>query len=104
MKWLAFFISIYILSLASMPCVDRNNHVCANHSEQTSQNDSPRNSEQSNACSPFCVCACCNVSVIVPYYYTDTDPIAFHKSSYIPIYENITSAYNGSIWQPPKLG
>ena len=97
-------VSIYILYLASMPCVDGVNHVCASASEQTSHNDNPINTEKSDACSPFCVCACCNVSVIIPCYFVDTNPQEFAKNTYIPIYENIISIYNGSIWQPPKIG
>ena len=104
MKWLALLVSMYILSLASMPCVDEPNHVCTKHQEHSTQNDTQQNNNLPNTCSPFCVCACCNVSVVVSFYFVNTIPSRLVQNAYIPFYENITSRFNVSIWQPPKIG
>jgi len=104
MKWLAVLLSIYVLSLACMPCVDEIDHNCTSQTEQSSNQTSDQNHHQSNACSPFCVCVCCNVTVVVANFVVNTSPIAFQRKSFVPVYENILSNYNHSIWQPPKIG
>ncbi len=104
MKWLALLFGIYVFSLACMPCVDEIDHNCTNQSEQSAHQTSSQNHHQSSACSPFCVCVCCNVNVVVANYFVSTNPTVIQRKSYVPVYENIISNYNHSIWQPPKIG
>ena len=103
MKWLALILSLYIFSLSSIPCVDEGNHVCANYSAQSADQHSTNDNNQPGTCSPFCVCACCNVSVVISNYYCTNNPFRLMSISYVPLYEHITSNYHVAIWQPPKV-
>lgn len=106
MKSAAFILSIYILLLTTIPCADSGEKcqdVSGNCAISQTHNFSHGHSEEKNdSCSPFCVCNCCHVSVLITsiiYFSKSTEVLENFMQSF---YKEITSQYNCSIWQPPK--
>jgi len=63
MKLLAAILSIYILVLTALPCIDEPE----DHSVQKNvitQNSTDNHQHEENHCSPFCTCQCCATPVV----------------------------------------
>lgn len=96
--------SFYILVLSCIPCHDATAaagkdtvtiSTLAAHTDHESQPD---------ACSPLCICSCCNVQVtpvstVVYHFYHQRIMIAFPALPLAPL-----PAAADNIWQPPRLG
>ena len=102
MKVFAFILSLYILILVAIPCVD----VPPNHALQKnelSQNANSHHHNDSDTCSPFCVCSCC-VSPISHLIYRVSFTCYSSTRIQFNTYTSFFTSYNtASIWQPPKL-
>jgi len=102
MKVFACILSLYILILVAMPCVD----VPQDHGVQKtelSQNTNIPQPNDADTCSPFCVCSCC-VSPISHHIYNVS--FTCYSSTRIQFnnYSSFFTSFNtASIWQPPKL-
>lgn len=62
MKYLAFILSIYIFALNLAPCEDYkvlNNEV---KTEISKLADNNHQHQDSDLCSPFCICQCCHIN------------------------------------------
>lgn len=103
MKFFAYILSVYIVVLTIMPCVDIHQDTISQNIEllTTSSNTHQTNSDH---CSPFCTCTCCATSVVLQNtviqfkcFPIDIEQLFEYDLSYS------TSEYY-SIWQPPKIG
>ncbi len=102
--WIVF--ATYLLFLSALPCADKNDcNEIAKTEIQKSTNHQKHNNENEN-CSPFCICACCGVSV------TQINPTDFtvelvnyftSKNNFISYKFTYSSINFCNIWQPPKL-
>lgn len=106
MKFFVFIFSFYLLALSCMPCADLESCNLENQKRtfnSTTSSHSHQNDDTEN-CSPFCICACCGQSIATLFY-----PVNFvcHSPNAIktfPIYSS--SAFPEvyfNIWQPPKI-
>ena len=104
MRFICYILSIYFITLISVPCVDSLN---GDHSTKTEMGCNTNGNHQHNngdQCSPFCTCNCCATPVI----YQDFD-VQFHSLTFIEksISTEYTSAifscHLSSIWQPPQM-
>ena len=86
MKFIAFIFSIYILALNFAPCVD-NSEIDDNVKTEISQTNGDEHQHQdSDLCSPFCMCHCCQITVMqFQFPYTKLD-----------LKNNFTQKYNTS--------
>lgn len=103
MKVFSILMSIYILFMVSLPCVDNiegKAKIC--HEINTGQTTHHHNS-RADSCSPFCVCSCCNVTVDLTCYVFEAKPLSTIEFKVIPFYQERFSYYFHHIWQPPKL-
>lgn len=108
-KWLTLILSIYLLGLSLWPCADELliPDGQARQSMVSSATESEQSHHQHDACTPFCTCACCAVTITVAprFQYSllptvEIVPIAvatFFYASAQPL-GAITA-----IWQPPQL-
>ncbi|NWJ52115.1 MAG: hypothetical protein HXX14_14765 [Bacteroidetes bacterium] len=103
MKIFSILMSIYILFMVSLPCVD-DIQGCAkiDHKIEVGQTTHHHNSH-GDSCSPFCVCSCCSVTVDMAYYVFEANPLKTIEFKVIPFYQERFSTYFNHIWQPPKL-
>jgi hypothetical protein len=102
MKLFACMLSLYLMALTAIPCVDvpRDSTL---HRIELSKNTSSSHQHEKDHCSPFCSCSCCASTVI---YQTHT--IQFN--SFPPLIRlvsgNVSAFYpsfHTAIWQPPKF-
>ncbi|HRG02361.1 MAG TPA: hypothetical protein PKZ75_14680 [Bacteroidia bacterium] len=97
----AFYIlfCFYFISLAVMPCGDKDDCNELKH-EQTSQNSGDH---QDEVCTPFCVCSCCATHFVVKPFQSIQTQIAVINTVYTVHPESETSTAVIPVWQPPKL-
>jgi hypothetical protein len=103
MKFFATILSVYILFLVAIPCVDQPE----DHTVQKMQNtQSPADNHQHDGdqCSPFCTCDCCVSPILRQNFIVSLDSFSILLGCFSPEYSSaFVSCYTGSIWQPPQL-
>jgi hypothetical protein len=91
-----------------MPCSDvKAQSNAVDHIQISMNNENSHSNEKDDACSPFCFCSCCQITVTafkiepllkipsqIKFYYSNK--ILFHKN-------NIAYQVYDNIWQPPKI-
>ena len=104
MRVLACILSIYVVILTAIPCVDK---LTEDHLPQTGiggKVDAGHQHHDGDQCSPFCTCNCCATPVIQQEFFIQFDNFTFlHEytaNEYISVF---TSDYLSSIWQPPQI-
>ncbi|MGG5903915.1 MULTISPECIES: DUF6660 family protein [Sphingobacterium] len=105
MKSLAVILVIVLTALFVLPCTDGENNCLTSSNSQTAQMDHSHGQDSDDACSPFCLCSCCGISMN-SFQFTNG---GFYTLIPIPIAKKtvirdvfFTSNYLGSIWQPPQ--
>ncbi|MDD2798566.1 MAG: hypothetical protein PHV20_08245 [Bacteroidales bacterium] len=100
-RFFAVILSLFILVLIAVPCIDK--HESASHNTELSKDTSHQHQSSEDECSPFCNCVCCASPVI--HSTTILHLTDFHFiQKYTTIYpSNFKSSLFASIWQPPKL-
>lgn len=105
MKIFCFILSLFVLSLSTVPCcsVDNCNDeiktaYAYNHSQDHKDSDC-------NTCSPFFTCGTCAGSVITGTRLgVDINKVPFIKEKFIIVYKSqIVNNFIAKIWQPPKI-
>ncbi|GGE97649.1 DUF6660 family protein [Flavobacterium limi] len=103
-----FLFSIYLVSLALLPCNDIDDCADFAKTELHKTHSQDKKSEtQNDQCAPFCSCACCGVHgfQFQNYFYKEEKNSHFtdnKKQTVFYVYNNYKTIYLG-IWQPPKL-
>ncbi|WP_317172960.1 DUF6660 family protein [Constantimarinum furrinae] len=102
MKFTAFILSIYIFTLNLAPCEDNtvlDNEVKTEISQSTGDN---HNHQNSDLCSPFCICQCCHINATY-LQFTDLklDIDQFSTNDFL-FFNNTVKGFTGSILQPPR--
>jgi len=103
MKFIAVIYSVFILYLVAVPCADEVIHIEKSKLEQSSPQGKPCNHSEQDGCSPFCVCSCCGVVVVMSFVNFDCQPNAIIKTEFLSFYKDSASTFFQSFWQPPKL-
>lgn len=84
MKLFAYILSFVVLALTAIPCVDVPNDNTLQKSE-ISQNTSNNHQSNTDHCSPFCICQCCQtnfyISNIAVTFTADIIEISYNESS-----------------------
>lgn len=101
MKFFVYILSLYILVLIAIPCIDKP-VVNTIQKIELSHND---NNHQSNSdrCSPFCTCDCCIIPVIQQDSSIQFDCFDYIYREYTDYSVSYISSLFVTIWQPPKL-
>jgi hypothetical protein len=101
MKFIAVILSVYVLSLTAMPCDD----IYADNSNSTSIeliDQSQFHSDESEVCSPFCFCNCCQ-TLAQPISKAITEiKVVIHKLFVVYQKQDYTNPIT-LIWHPPKI-
>jgi hypothetical protein len=104
MKIFALLLSVYVLFLVSLPCKDGENCTYDVHTGTVHHHDEPGSQELPDGCSPFCVCSCCSVTVILTDFHFKSLLTFIPVEVNIPLKQDLHSHYFQHIWQPPKIG
>lgn len=102
MRFFCYILSIYIVFLTSLPCIDQ---PLQNHVEKTELGgNSNHQHHDGDDCSPFCTCNCCGTPVIQQDFFVHFDAFTLLQEYDLPEYISVfTSDYLKSIWQPPQF-
>lgn len=105
-KFFITIFSIYITVLAIMPCTDAATCEKEVHTENATAHQHNHREDDTDSCSPFCVCSCCGVVGIYfsspQLFFTKTKTI--HSSVLVATYNSeFISSYYYTFWQPPKI-
>ena len=101
MRYLAIILSIYIFVLNLAPCAD---YIPTNEAAKTeiSQHTDDHQHQNSDLCSPFCMCQCCHINAT---YLQVTDlkfDVPYMSTQHCLHLNGIEKAFTASILQPPK--
>jgi hypothetical protein len=103
MKVLCLLLGMYVLYMVSLPCVDEAIDLNKTLTELSTAHHQHHDTKHTDSCSPFCVCACCSVTVDLTAFVFETDPARSIQSQLMPFYKESVSSYFQPIWQPPQL-
>jgi hypothetical protein len=110
MRIIAFILSIFVLSMAIMPCEDGMDDAIFENTSQSHFDDQSHNHAQDkeDGCTPFCICTCCGTNIVLNFsfppliseinqcFLSEKVKINFYNTTFI-------SDFYGNIWQPPKI-
>jgi hypothetical protein len=103
MRLFSFMFIIIVLALNFVPCDDSHELSDDHASISSTDNHSPNENAATDACTPFCHCACCAASLISKVSNDIKSPLPIHYNAdhhfLVVGYSNISH----TIWQPPKL-
>jgi hypothetical protein len=103
MRIFCILLSIYFLTLSALPCTDEQVGAEKQDTELTVAGHTSHDHEQ-ETCSPFCICACCGVSVFLSMNTCEIRITEVPVNNSIPFVSGQVLEVPQSIWQPPKLG
>ena len=104
MKPIVFFISVYFLLLALLPC-DCNTQVVDSLQNKIELESTTHNESDSiqDMCTPFCSCANFHNPNFIAKNSFDLRILDVASTKKVAIYnENHTSSHLNSLWRPPK--
>lgn len=103
MKFLAFILSIYIFTLNFAPCVDN----CAPDNEiktEISQAiDDDHQHQETDLCSPFCTCQCCQIHATYFEVVVYTANFTNIPTGIFRHINGLEKNFNPTILQPPQV-
>lgn len=105
-KYCAFILAITLIWTLTAPCSDakKASVLTSSHSVNTENGNDHSSSPHSDACGPFCICACCSLSVNYQHANPELQELfnetGVHNSTYhVAAPDDISFA----VWQPPQL-
>ncbi len=108
MKLVSLAIIVYLVFLLTQPCQD----VFASASETVPSDafiaaigETTETENESDECSPFCICSCCSISMAYHSFVTAASvhkPAEIHRTVAVEYRGLDAKSFSGSIWQPPK--
>ncbi|MEO6253431.1 MAG: DUF6660 family protein [Ferruginibacter sp.] len=102
MKFLFFLLSFFMIYLSCMPCGDSRECNVKTEIKMAATDNHDHDSHDQEACTPFCSCACCAVSVnFQQAFYTKYQALNFQSFNFLNN-AGLPSYNLHSIWQPPK--
>lgn len=105
-KVFRIILALYIAFLTTMPCVDLDNSCHARNSGEMSVSLTGSHSQEHHdfdACSPFCVCNCCQVNVLTQSISLIEKPYQVCISTYVAANLGHPTEIPLPFWQPPKV-
>ena len=103
MRYFAVILSLYTLYLVSVPCIDKDIQSNKVYAAASGQNNPASSHEHSDGCSPFCICSCCSVQVVVVSGTIITQPFFIIQDEIQLKSADIHSSFIPEFHLPPKL-
>jgi len=102
MKFFVHILSLYILVLTAIPCIDKPEDHSLQKSVISSKTAESYHHEIDH-CSPFCTCNCCSSSKIQQQIVIEFNCAEILLSCFSEKSPSAVSAPPGTVWQPPRL-
>jgi hypothetical protein len=101
MKFLAIILSVYVMWLTVMPCIDKPTDNSVHAVEICSQDQSNQHINDLDLCSPFCTCNCCQTNCDITSYMFPT-PSMVLSINYFDHSSGFRSPFLFDFQVPPK--
>ncbi len=104
MKIVAFILSILILVMSVKPCSDGSIVTSSESIEYSGchHDSSDRHGDDEDGCSPFCVCQCCGITLIMPEFRPSYEVLDDFHFGYSFLYSfDYSFDYTTGVWHPP---
>lgn len=102
MKNIAFILSLYIMVLNVIPCIDLPHDNTLLRMENT-QYSTHNTTNDFDHCSPFCSCYFCVTPIIHQANIIQLNSFLLTQEQLFEYHSSFFNSYIVSIWQPPKL-
>ena len=102
MKFFVHILSLYILVLTAIPCIDKPEDHSLQKSVISSKTAESYHHEIDH-CSPFCTCNCCSSSKIQQQIVIEFNCAEFLLACCSEQSPSSVSAPPDTVWQPPRL-
>ena len=102
MKHLTYILSLYILVLTVIPCIDVHQVGTLQKIEQAGTASNNHSAEKDH-CSPFCTCQCCASPIVFNAFAVDFKRFEYSQKYHSEYASDSISSPSASIWQPPKI-
>jgi hypothetical protein len=79
MKILAYILCVVVLALSVMPCIDEHSDNTLQKIELTQSTNTSNHQSDTDHCSPFCTCQCCQAN------FTVSNPLTIFSSTQLGI-------------------
>lgn len=103
MKYLAFILSIYIFALNIAPCSDYVGSDDNAKTEISQALDSDHQHQDSELCSPFCICQCCHINATSIQFANFKIAINIISTQDFLYLNGTERDFTTSLFQPPKV-
>lgn len=103
MRYLTFILSIYIFALNLAPCADIDVSDNDAKTEISQAMDNDHQHQDSDLCSPFCICQCCHINATYFQFSYTKYEIRFISTQDFFYQNGIEKDFTPSILQPPRV-
>jgi hypothetical protein len=105
MKLFTFLLAVMVLALSCIPCNDNELALDNNKAKaEISKSNQQKEHNNSDSCSPFCICNCCTGFTNISANYRVTIPVMLMIKKVAAHLPAATSNIALPVWQPPQLG
>lgn len=102
MKILIAILSVYICSIALIPCGDEIGHSDISASSVATSDDC--SDDIHDLCTPICTCGCCGIALPCHFHNIQSKTIiVFYNTRNIESPSFYNSSYQSSVWHPPLI-
>jgi hypothetical protein len=101
MKKIVYILSILVLFLTAIPCIDKPKDNILQKSEISQSTNNNNHHSDTDHCSPFCTCQCCQTNFFVPPISASSivAELEIRYSEYSPSFQSL---YQFDFYIPPK--
>lgn len=102
MKVLAILLSFYIFGLNLAPCADNDVPNSEAQTEITESFDNDHQHQDSDLCSPFCICQCCHINATHYQFANLKLDNTYNSTQIFFCLSGLEKDFTTSILQPPR--
>jgi hypothetical protein len=102
MKLFAYILSVYVVILTVMPCIDEYQDTISQKVELTTNSTNTQHNDTDH-CSPFCTCTCCASPVVFMNNEMQIESFPVTQEHQFEYKSSYRSSEHFGIWQPPKI-
>ena len=95
--------------ISCLPCGDMEDcKIEENEKIAIAETNHTEHQEDSETCSPFCICACCGTTMVSSFLFPTlisetSHQVVTEKGDNLAYHNSFISDFYGNIWQPPKI-
>jgi hypothetical protein len=101
LRVISFLLALYLVVISFAPCSD--NHVLSEHEKDAVATTHSPCDNESDACSPFCICSCCQGFMMITFGLKNISSGFSKDISFSSFLIGKPTAEFTDFWRPPQL-